>query len=109
MSQEVSYSAGALSLPDGAVYWQVWAPHAAEVELVLLAGNQRRVYRMTRQEHDYFSQTVAAVPEGQRYVYCLDGGPERPDPASRWQPDGVHQASAVVRPAHFVWSDEAWT
>ena len=31
------------------------------------------------------------------------------DPASRWQPDGVHQASAVLRPARFVWSDATWT
>ena len=35
---------------------------------------------------------------GQRYGFRLDGGPLRPDPASRWQPDGVHRPSAVYVP-----------
>jgi maltooligosyltrehalose trehalohydrolase len=109
MNQAVSSSVGALSVADGAVHWRVWAPHAASVELVLMAGAECCRYRMNREEADYFSQTLADIPEGQRYAYCLDGGPERPDPASRWQPDGVHQASAVLRPARFVWSDDTWT
>jgi maltooligosyltrehalose trehalohydrolase len=64
---------------------------------------------MTRAERGYFSYAAANITEGQRYAYCLDGGPERPDPASRWQPDGVHQPSAVLRPEHFTWSDHGWT
>jgi maltooligosyltrehalose trehalohydrolase len=37
-------------------------------------------------------------------MFDLGKGSLRPDPASRWQPDGVHGASAVVDP-HFVWHD----
>ena len=109
MNRAVSSGVGALDVADGAVHWRVWAPHAARVELVLLTGEQRCGYTMSREESGYFSQTLPAIPEGQRYVYCLDGGPNLPDPASRWQPDGVHQASAVLRPARFVWSDATWT
>jgi maltooligosyltrehalose trehalohydrolase len=74
-----------------------------------MSGQQRHVYEMSRLAHGYFRYTRADIAEGQRYAYCLNGGPERPDPASRWQPDGVHQASAVLQPERFVWTDAAWT
>jgi maltooligosyltrehalose trehalohydrolase len=48
------------------------------------------------------------VPEGRRYAFRLDDGPERPDPCSLWQPEGVHGPSAVVRPDRFSWSDGGW-
>lgn len=100
---------GALGLADGAVHWRVWAPRAERVELVLMTDEERGGYAMVREQRGYFSHTAAPIADGQRYAYRLNGGPERPDPASRWQPDGVHRASAVLRPAHFVWSDDAWT
>jgi maltooligosyltrehalose trehalohydrolase len=63
---------------------------------------------MTPEESGYFLHTETGVADGQRYAYRLDGGPERPDPVSLWQPDGVHQPSAVLRPEHFTWSDAGW-
>ncbi len=56
----------------------------------------------------YFAHAEEGVREGQRYAYRLDGGPERPDPCSRWQPDGVHRPSAVVFPDRFLWTDSDW-
>ncbi len=41
--------------------------------------------------------------EGADYAFSLDGGPPRPDPRSRWQPEGVHRASRVVDPSRFDW------
>ena len=41
------------------------------------------------------------------YVYRLDGQKERPDPASRFQPQGVHGPSQVVDP-RFPWEDPCW-
>ena len=99
---------GALGLADGALHWRVWAPRAERMELVLIAGDERCAHEMAHEERGYFSHTAAPIADGQRYAYRLNGGPERPDPASRWQPDGVHRASAVLWPAHFVWSDDAW-
>jgi maltooligosyltrehalose trehalohydrolase len=98
---------GALGQPDGSVRWRVWAPRARRVELVLLGG-RRRALRMEREEGGYFVHAEANVAEGQRYAYRLDNGPERPDPASLWQPDGVHAPSAVLRPERFAWSDDGW-
>ncbi len=44
---------------------------------------------------------------GTLYRYCLDDQTERPDPASRFQPQGVHGASEVVD-TNFAWSDSGW-
>ncbi len=100
---------GALALPDGSVRWRVWAPRARRVELILIDGARRRAVAMIAEDHGYFHHEEPSIAEGQRYVYRLDGGPERPDPASRWQPDGVHAASAVLRPDQFHWTDQSRT
>ena len=56
--------------------------------------------------HGYFARRRVEATPGTRYRYRLDGGDELPDPASRWQPDGVHGPSAVVDPTAFPWTDE---
>ena len=63
---------------------------------------------MTSEPYGHFLFRRQHVPDGQRYVYSLDRGPDRADPASRWQPNGVGQPSAVVRSSHFEWSDANW-
>jgi maltooligosyltrehalose trehalohydrolase len=100
--------AGALVQPDGSVCWRVWAPGAEHVDLVLIDGATRRSCRMARDSEGYFHHTEAESAEGQRYAYRLDDGPERPDPASLWQPEGVHRPSAVCRPEHLRWTDQSW-
>ena len=75
---------------------------------MLVNGEARRALSMTREPHGFFSRALGDVPDAQRYAYRLDGGAERPDPCSLWQPDGVHGPSAVVRPDHFAWTDAGW-
>ncbi len=99
---------GAVGLPGGAVRWRVWAPRARTVELVLIDGDRRQAHAMTREADATFSHIERAVPENQLYAYRLDGGAERPDPCSLWQPHGVHGPSALVRPERFLWSDRSW-
>jgi maltooligosyltrehalose trehalohydrolase len=50
---------------------------------------------------------LAGVGSGAKYVFDL-GELRAPDPASRYQPEGVHKASAVVDPLAFEWSDGDW-
>ncbi len=95
------------------IRWRVWAPRAQHVELVLLDGNAQRAIDMKRGDWGYFTAEVASAElprpaDGQRYVYRLEGGPLRPDPCSLWQPEGVHQPSALFFPEQFVWTDQAW-
>jgi maltooligosyltrehalose trehalohydrolase len=87
----------------------VWAPQADRVDLVLIHGAEREICAMRREARGYYSFSRDDVPDGQRYAYRLNGGPERPDSASRWQPDGVNHPSAVLRTERFSWSDEHWT
>ena len=46
----------------------------------------------------WWSVTTDRAAAGSRYRYRVDGG-DYPDPASRYQPDGVHGASEVIDPA----------
>src|SRR5690242_9076527 len=100
---------GAFAQSDGSVCWRVWAPRAGRVDLVLIDGPSRRVLPMTAEPGGYFSRTEAGISEGQRYAYRLNGGPERPDPMTLWQPDGVHKPSAVLFPERFAWDENGWT
>ena len=47
--------------------------------------------------------------EGDLYRYRLDHGEVYPDPASRFQPQGVHGPSQIIDPNRFHWTDSAWT
>jgi maltooligosyltrehalose trehalohydrolase len=78
------------------------------VELVLFDQGNRQSLAMEPESAGYFQLTRPDVPEGSRYAYRLDNGPERPDPCSPWQPEGVHHPSAVLHTGRFRWTDQAW-
>lgn len=79
---------------DGVTRFCVWSPRTARVDLHLTAPYDR-VIPMVRGEDGYHRAETDAPP-GARYLYRLDGRVERPDPASRAQPDGVHAPSMVI-------------
>ena len=100
---------GALTCAGSSVCWRVWAPAAEHVDLVLPGESDTpRTIAMTPEPGGYFSHLEADVAEGCRYAFRIDRGPERPDPASRWQPDGIHRPSAVVWLDRFEWSEGDW-
>src|SRR3989441_7624234 len=90
------------SVHDDGVSFRVWAPRCQSVDLVL---EGRPPLAMSRGDEGIFEMTVPRVGAGARYQYRLDGERHRPDPTSRWQPDGVHGPSAVVDPTAFGWTD----
>jgi maltooligosyltrehalose trehalohydrolase len=63
---------------------------------------------MKPEDDDHFSLTLPDIPDGRRYFYSLDAGPDRADPCSLHQPDGVPGPSAVFRPDRFPWTDKHW-
>ncbi len=99
---------GAFLNPDGGCEWRVWAPYCPRVELVLF-DTARREQRVLMQPLDdgYHRMSLPRIAAGQRYGFQTGTAPWRPDPASRWQPDGVHAASAVWDP-RFAWNSNAW-
>jgi len=80
----------------------VWAPRCRSLDVVL---EGRAPLQMSEADDGLFETTIPRVGAGARYQYRLDGGRHRPDPVSRWQPDGVHGPSAVVDPSVFAWTD----
>ncbi len=98
---------GARMLEADRVRFTVWAPFANTVA-VELVDQDRKAIPMQLGSHCYFEVTVEGVGSRARYRYLLDGKTARPDPASRFQPEGVHGPSTVVDPDSFRWADTAW-
>ena len=97
-------SQGVSQSGDGSATFTVWAPDAERVELV--TPDARRPMRRgdgNPYGREHWTATLADVSRGFRYGYAVDGGPTRPDPATRWQPDGVHEMSAVDFPGDHDW------
>src|ERR1051325_6582073 len=95
---------GASLHPDGATF-RVWAPKCAAVDLAI----EGRKPEPMRDAGDGIREiTVAALAAGTRYQYRLDGERYRPDPVSRWQPEGVQGPSVVVDPSRFTWTDHGF-
>jgi maltooligosyltrehalose trehalohydrolase len=97
---------GAHLLGEGRCSFLVWAPRIERVEVHLLAPEDR-ILPLAPLEDGYHGAILEPVEAGARYRFRLDGTRERPDPASRLQPEGVHGPSQVVDPG-FDWSDRAW-
>ena len=92
----------------GATHFAVWAPNAHQLTVRVRTGTAAGEHPLTRNERAVFSATIPGVLAGDDYAFRIDGGDERPDPVSRWQPHGVHGASRVVDPDAFAWTDDAW-
>ena len=63
---------------------------------------------MEREDDEVFRVLVPEQAASTDYLYVIDDSKERPDPVSRWQPEGVHGPSRVVDPKAFDWTDREW-
>jgi maltooligosyltrehalose trehalohydrolase len=100
---------GAEALPGGGVHFRVWAPRRRRVEVVLEREGVPELLALEEEGGGYFSGLAEGLSEGALYRFRLDGGDYLyPDPASRFQPGGPHEASRVVDPTRFRWTDEGW-
>jgi maltooligosyltrehalose trehalohydrolase len=102
---------GATILDGQRCRFHVWAPNASRVQVHLL-DPQERFIQMTSGPDGYWQTVAEDVSPGARYYYRLENGDgeskDRPDPASRYQPEGVHGPSQVANP-HFAWDDACWS
>jgi len=96
-------------LEGGAVRFRVWAPAHRRVDLLLDPGTAaQRERTLSRAGDGTFGGAFEDVAPGDLYAYLLDGEGPYPDPASRFQPQGVHRPSAVVDARTFRWTDRDW-
>src|SRR5581483_11384372 len=87
----------------GQTSFRLWAPEARSVTLRLVG---RGDYPMQRQGEDFVLSLPARA--GERYFYLVEGSDPRPDPVSRFLPEGVHGPTEIVDPAEFQWTDSQW-
>ena len=107
MTDPRAHPLGATPLPDGRCRFLVYAPSARTVSVRLLSP-AKRVVPLERDGLGYHHGIADGVAAGTLYLYRLDGAKERPDPASRHQPQGVHGPSMVTDPGAFAWRDREW-
>jgi maltooligosyltrehalose trehalohydrolase len=94
------------NLTEGGVRFKVWAPKASPVSLVLMG--EKEPTPMNAEGKGYFSTFIKGFESGRRYCYFLNEDRPRPDPVSRFQPEGVHGPSEVIDPNQFKWEDQDW-
>ena len=87
---------------DGCLF-RLWARPGAKIELILDSEPARPPIAMSPDENGIYRVHVAGAGPGTRYWFKVDGAGPFPDPASRFQPTGVHGPSQVVAPARFLW------
>jgi maltooligosyltrehalose trehalohydrolase len=98
---------GAHYLGDRRCEFTVWAPNAETVALQIVAPKHQLI-PMQKQDQGYWQVTAPDIEPGTCYLYQLNGGETRPDPASFAQPEGVHGPSQVID-QDFTWKDHDWS
>jgi maltooligosyltrehalose trehalohydrolase len=101
---------GASRIADATWSFVVWAPRAEQV-WVQLTDEPAAPFPLASTGRGYFEGEVANLVLAPDYRYVLaTGAGDEPralaDPASRWQPFGVHGPSRGFDPSPFVWTDD---
>ncbi len=85
----------------------VWAPLKEKMILHLVHPRDEK-WEMTKDDEGYWQITVEDLPAEALYFFMPDGEKDYPDPASAFQPQGVHGPSAVVDHSLYQWKDNEW-
>lgn len=112
------FPVGAEILPDRCgVHFRVWAPDHDRVELVFTTDfSSAPVSKelpssevMQKEASGYFSILLPFVPHGLLYGFKLDDSKQFfPDPASRFQPQGIDGLSKIINYLDYKWNDSDW-
>ena len=103
LTQVVERDLGARVTKDGVVF-TVWAPRQRSMAVVLDDSTE---HEMERGAEGFHRVLVPGIGKGQRYWFKLAEG-RRPDPVSRFQPEGVFGPSMVIDPSEYTWRDQQW-
>jgi maltooligosyltrehalose trehalohydrolase len=98
---------GANYIGKGRCEFTVWAPFLNKVDLKIVLP-EKLVLPLKKEEKGYWKGVVEGVFPGALYLYCLDSKRDRPDPASQFQPEGVHGPSQIIDHGSFKWEDREW-
>jgi maltooligosyltrehalose trehalohydrolase len=93
---------------EGGVRFRVHAPLARRVIVNVHDGPARGGHAMERETDGLWDLVLPGAGAGDLYDLRVDDSGALPDPASRFQPQGVHGPSEVIDPGRFGWTDAAW-
>lgn len=101
-------SLGATFHNNNQIDFYVWAPKAKTVSVYIVDGIENNDHAMIPQENGYFFLRLPTSTSSVDYFYCIDDDKKRPDPASRYQPLGVHGPSRAYNQTLFKWNNSTW-
>lgn len=98
---------GAIYFGNNKCRFSVWAPEKQKMVLHIIHPSEQKI-EMSKDEEGYFI-TEVETPPGTKYLYIIDDAEKGlPDPASQFQPEGVHGVSEVIDHRSFQWNDSNW-
>ncbi len=98
---------GANYLGNNQCEFTVWAPTLKQVAVQLVSPDKHLI-PMQQSAEGYWQTTATDIPPGTLYTYQLEAKNDWPDPASKYQPQGVHSPSQVIDENAFTWTDTDW-
>lgn len=107
MSNEASSRFGPQLTAEGTIF-RFWAPGARRVDLIVDATGVPLRQQFTATRDGWFETLARGVGAGARYRFRIDDELDVPDPASRFQPDGVAGPGEVLDDGSFPWSESGW-
>ncbi|MBJ9974013.1 malto-oligosyltrehalose trehalohydrolase [Pseudomonas sp. S75] len=90
---------GAHSLDATSARFALWAPDAKNVSVQIQGQSAFEL----QSEQDGWFTGIAPCKVGDRYLFKIDDASPVPDPASRYQPEGLHGPSEVVDLGQQQW------
>jgi maltooligosyltrehalose trehalohydrolase len=98
---------GAIYRGRGKCRFTVWAPFSEDVALNVI-GPEGKTIRGDCDSRGYWTFEAEDIFPGASYFFRLNHAVQRPDPASHFQPQGVHGPSEIVDHA-YPWCDAGWS
>lgn len=98
---------GALWQGNATCLFRVFSPAAKRVR-IRFPDQGRPDREMRRCPRGYWELETKDIRPGTRYLISSGDGDFHPDPASQYQPEGVHGPSQVWDHQGFAWTDAAW-
>jgi malto-oligosyltrehalose trehalohydrolase len=96
---------GAECRSDGSTRFRLWAPDARSVAVHF--SSSKREFTMSALDEGWF-ELLTETRSASQYQFRINEDQLVPDPASRFQPSGVHGASQVIDPLAFEWREDNW-
>ncbi len=102
----MSVQVGTQKIKEGQYEFVVWAPFANNI--AIKPENGLQTVSLNRDDEKGYWRGMLNINTGDQYFIVINDKTERPDPASFFQPNGVHEASQLIDHKTYKWKDAEW-